>query len=87
MSPKTVESVIGRIYRKLGVGSRAQLATLLAARNVWLLQFTKRSHAALQRQWVEEQERSTSLPRLSRPGAREGATQDARLAGRTRGAG
>ncbi len=30
MSPKTVESVIGRIYRKLGVRSRAELATMRA---------------------------------------------------------
>lgn len=31
MSPKTVESVIGRIYRKLGIKSRAELATVRAA--------------------------------------------------------
>jgi DNA-binding CsgD family transcriptional regulator len=32
MSPKTVESVITRIYRKLGTTSRAELATLLGSR-------------------------------------------------------
>ncbi len=32
MSPKTVESVITRIYRKIGVRSRAELATLLPQR-------------------------------------------------------
>jgi DNA-binding NarL/FixJ family response regulator len=32
MSPKTVESVITRIYRKLGTASRAELATVLRSR-------------------------------------------------------
>jgi DNA-binding CsgD family transcriptional regulator len=33
MSVKTVEANLGRVYRKLGVRSRAELAVLMAARD------------------------------------------------------
>ena len=32
MSPKTAEANLSRVYRKLGVGSRAELATWFAER-------------------------------------------------------
>jgi DNA-binding NarL/FixJ family response regulator len=32
MSPKTVEANLSRVYRKLGIASRAQLGTTIAQR-------------------------------------------------------
>ncbi len=32
MTPKSVEAVMARIYRKLGISSRAELATAMGAR-------------------------------------------------------
>jgi DNA-binding CsgD family transcriptional regulator len=30
LSPKTIDNVLGRVYRKLGIGSRAELGAIMA---------------------------------------------------------